>query len=54
MYCWVIVEPDCRSLPRAIWNSERTMPLGETPLLDQKLRSSAATTAAFTLSDIAE
>jgi len=54
MYCWVIVEPLCRSWPRAMAHRERTMPFGEMPWLVQKLRSSAAMTAFLMFSDMAE
>ena len=44
-YCWVMVEAPCVAPPRASLNAARTMPLGSMPLLVQKVRSSAATTA---------
>ena len=44
-YCWVIVEAPWVALPWALENAARTMPLGSMPLLVQKVRSSAATTA---------
>ena len=45
MYCWVIVEPPCRSPPRAITQAARTMPRIEMPWSVQNVRFSAATTA---------
>ena len=52
MYCWVIVEPPCRSPPRAIAQAARTMPRIEMPLSVQNVRFSAATTACFMVSGI--
>jgi hypothetical protein len=30
-YCWVIVEPPCRSPPRTLFQAARVMPFGEMP-----------------------
>ena len=48
-YCWVIVEPPCSCSPRAMLNAARAIPDGEMPGLVQKVRSSAAITASWTV-----
>ena len=52
MYCWVIVEPPCSSLPRTIAQPARIMPRMEMPLSVQNVRFSAATMACFMVSGI--
>ena len=52
MYCCVIVEPPCRSPPRAIIQAARTMPRMEMPWSVQNVRFSAATAACFMVSGI--
>src|SRR2546430_2431438 len=48
-YCWVIVEPPCNCWPRAMLYAARAMLDGEMPGLVQKVRSSAAMTASWTV-----
>ncbi len=52
MYCWVMVEPPCRSPPRRITQAARNMPRMETPWSVQKSRFSAATTPSLTFCGI--
>jgi hypothetical protein len=46
-YCWVMVEPDCTSPPRAMFTTARPMPIGSMPASSQNVAFSAETTASW-------